>query len=261
MPIDADLARNGRVSFLGVEFDPFSLGEIASRLRAADPGAPFAYLVTPNVDHMVRLDKAHGREERELRLAYANAAYCVCDSRILAALARRHGVTLPVAPGSDLTALLFREVIGDGDTIALIGGDERHLPALRDLKPGVRFVQHVPPMGLRRNPAALDAAARFAAEAGARFTFLAVGSPQQELVATRISTIEGAVGTGLCVGAAVDFVLGFDKRAPRLVQRLHLEWLHRLLSNPSKMWRRYLVDGPRIFRMASAWGAARSRKD
>jgi exopolysaccharide biosynthesis WecB/TagA/CpsF family protein len=108
-------------------------------------------------------------------------------------------------------------------------------------------------MGLRNNAAARRAAAAFIAESGARFSFIAVGSPQQEMIAAEVRAIPGAVGTSLCVGASLEFLTGEVKRAPRLVQRLSLEWAHRLLSDPKRLWRRYLVEGPRIFLLTYRW--------
>jgi N-acetylglucosaminyldiphosphoundecaprenol N-acetyl-beta-D-mannosaminyltransferase len=60
-------------------------------------------------------------------------------------------------------------------------------------------------------------------------------------------------GVGLCIGASVDFVLGDRPRAPRWVQRLNLEWAFRLASEPARLWRRYLVEGPRIFLLFWRW--------
>jgi exopolysaccharide biosynthesis WecB/TagA/CpsF family protein len=108
-------------------------------------------------------------------------------------------------------------------------------------------------MGLRRNSPARRAAAEFIAEAGARFTFIAVGSPQQEMIAAEVRAIAGATGTALCIGAGLDFLTGRQKRAPRFAQHLGLEWAHRLLGNPRRMWRRYLLEGPRVFLLAYRW--------
>jgi exopolysaccharide biosynthesis WecB/TagA/CpsF family protein len=65
--------------------------------------------------------------------------------------------------------------------------------------------------------------------------------------------IESSRGLALCVGAALDFITGTQKRAPRFARRLGLEWAHRLLTNPRRMWRRYLVEGPAIFLLAYRW--------
>jgi exopolysaccharide biosynthesis WecB/TagA/CpsF family protein len=117
--------------------------------------------------------------------------------------------------------------------------------------PGVELTHYEPPMGLRRNAAARQEAARFIAEAKARFTFIAVGSPQQEMIAAAVRSFPHATGMALCIGASLDFITQRQRRAPRIMQRLSLEWVHRLASDPKRMWRRYLVEGPRIFLLAA----------
>ena len=73
------------------------------------------------------------------------------------------------------------------------------------------------------------------------------------LIASEAAQIEGSSGLALCVGAALDFITGSQKRAPLIARRLGLEWAHRLLTNPRRMWRRYLVEGPAIFVLAYRW--------
>ncbi|KTT72473.1 WecB/TagA/CpsF family glycosyltransferase [Sphingomonas endophytica] len=244
-----------RRAFIGIGFDPLDTAAASRWLSDVTVGDPYRYVVTPNVDHLVRLE-ALGEGEalgQELRAAYDEATLVLCDSRVLARLARIYGVALPLAPGSDLTVRLLHDVARPGDRIAIIGGDADLLAGLRARFPLLDWVQHVPPMGLLRNEQALAAAVTFGREARARFLFIAVGSPQQELLARRIAQAGRATGCALCIGASLDFIVGRQRRAPRMVQRLGLEWAHRLVSQPGRLWRRYLVDGPRIFRMARAW--------
>lgn len=240
-----------RVRFLDLDFDVATAAEVIARLKAATAASPFSYIVTPNVDHMVRLNLRDAPDS--LRDAYRSATLCLCDSRVLSRLARWCGLTLPVVTGSDLTADLLRHAACPGDRIAIVGGDSSLVPHLAARFPGLDWVQHRPPMGLATNPAALDAAATFVVAERARFSFLVVGSPQQELIALRVSRISGATGTALCVGAALQFLTGQEKRAPRAVRRLGLEWAYRLISQPRRMWRRYLVEGPRIFLITWRW--------
>lgn len=240
-----------RVRFLDLDFDAAGTDEVIARLKAASAESPFSYIVTPNVDHMVRLNLRDA--PASLRDAYRSATLCLCDSRVLSRLARWCGLTLPVVTGSDLTAELLRHAACPGDRIAIVGGDSSLVPHLAARFPGLDWVQHQPPMGLATNPAALDAAAAFVAAERARFSFLVVGSPQQEMIALRASRIGGATGTALCVGASLQFLTGQEKRAPRAVRRLGLEWAYRLISQPRRMWRRYLVEGPRIFLITWRW--------
>ena len=168
-------------------------------IAARDARSDFAYIVTPNVDHVVRLERAGP----ELHRTYSQAALCLCDSRILRRIARFLGVPLTLVSGSDLVATLFNQILRPRDRVCLIGGREGHKTSLMRLYPGIEVVQHIPPMGLQTNPEARAAATDFAARSGARVILLAVGSPQQELLAAEMVRCPGIKGTAMCIGASV----------------------------------------------------------
>lgn len=244
-----------RIDFLGINFDVSSIDEAVDTLRLVSKHSNYSYVVTPNVDHLVRLHDGAQQDldHADVCAAYRDADLCVCDSRVLARIARYCGIDLSVVPGSDLTARLFADVIVAGDVIMIVGGNDDMINALRQRFPHILFRHHVPPMGLRRNETAMGIAADHVINSGARFTFLAVGSPQQELLARRIAAEEDAKGCALCIGASISFVVGHEVRAPRVLQGLGLEWGWRLVQNPARLWRRYLVEGPKIFRLAWRW--------
>lgn len=246
------MSGSATTSYLGLDFDPVALDDIVATLDKRAEDAPFAYLVTPNVDHIVRLHDQRAADHELIWTAYRQATWCTCDSRIIAALAKREGLELPVAPGSDLTVILLTKIAKSGDRIAIVGGHADTAEALRQRLPALEIVHHAPPMGLRHNPVALAEAAAFVAAVHARFVFIAVGSPQQELLAMAIKDRGDATGVGLCIGAAVEFVVGERQRAPKFLQHMSLEWAFRLVAEPRRMWRRYLVTGPRIFALARA---------
>ena len=237
--------------FLGIDFTQLDMVATERWLAERPADAPFAFVVTPNVDHVVKLDRTP--RDAEIWLAYGAAALRLCDSRIIARLGRSRGVHLPVVPGSDLTVHLMTRIATHGDRICLIGGDAAMLDDLRALRPDLDIVQHVPPMGMLRKPEAMAAAEAFVRDARARFTLLAVAMPQQEILALRVAQAGGAVGIGLCIGASLDFLTGRKARAPLWMRKASLEWLHRLLSEPRRLWRRYLIEGPRIFLLTMKW--------
>lgn len=236
--------------FVGIAFCASQIDEVLDTMRARPSREEFVFAVTPNVDHVVRFHDKANLHRHALASAYRRATWRLCDSRVLAGLARVRGIALSVVAGSDLTARLFAEVIETGDTICIVGGDFSTIPVLQPRHPGVTFVQHRPPMELRNNVDALCAAALFVEQAHARFTFLAVGSPQQEMLADIVAERGRATGIGLCIGAGIAFLTGDLRRAPLWMQRIGIEWLHRLMSDPSRLWRRYLLTGPKIFRIA-----------
>jgi exopolysaccharide biosynthesis WecB/TagA/CpsF family protein len=242
--------------FLDLDYDLLSQEEAFHLIAARDPGAPFGYLVTPNVDHIVRLEKA----DPQILAAYEQAELCLCDSRVVSRLAKLAGVDLTVVPGSDLVREIMDRMIAPGDRLCLIGGSAETAGKLAARHPDVTILQHSPPMGLMRDAPARAQAIEFAADAHARIVLLAVGSPQQEVLAREMRADGRVTGFGLCIGAAVEFITGEQVRAPRIVQKAGMEWAWRLASQPKRLWRRYLVDGPAIFGMVWRWSRAQKAK-
>jgi exopolysaccharide biosynthesis WecB/TagA/CpsF family protein len=212
---------------------------------AADYGQErFAFVVTPNTDHLIRF-----HEDAAFRSAVSDASYILQDSRFLSYVFRlTKGVTTRVCPGSDLTQQLFRKVIAPRDRVVLIGASAQQAEALR-VQFGLKDLRHHnPPMGFIHDPDAVEACLRFVeASAPFRFCFLAVGAPQQELIAQMLKSRGIARGLAFCVGASVDFLTGVERRAPLIMRKLGMEWLFRLVQNPRRLARRYLVRGPRLF--------------
>lgn len=235
--------------FIDLSFAWRDQGQVLRDVEQRPEAAPFAYIVTPNVDHVVRIQHARS----DLWPMYRNAWITLCDSRILGRLAQRADMSLPIVPGSDLTVAMFRQVIHPDDRIAVIGGSTPLIEKLRSTFGLTNLVHHNPPMGFINDAGATEEAVQFAIDAQARYTFMAVGSPQQEILAYRISRTGQATGVGLCIGASLQFLTDEQMRAPRIFQRLSLEWLFRLLSDPKRLWRRYLVEGPLIFEIVREW--------
>jgi N-acetylglucosaminyldiphosphoundecaprenol N-acetyl-beta-D-mannosaminyltransferase len=247
------LTEVGTVSFLGIDFANMSYAEVASEVGRLSRQSSFSYIVTPNVDHIVQLHE--GQDEAVVsafRAAYLGAHRRLCDSRVVQLLARWRGVHLDVVTGSDLTGYLFNEGHLDGRKVALIGGDDSIRQELLDRYPAVLVVQHQPPMGVLREPAACAQIVDFIESGAFDVVLFAIGAPQSEIIAHQCLLADRSRGVALCIGASIEFLLGRKARAPRWMQRAKLEWAFRLMSEPRRLWRRYLLIGPRIFRLALA---------
>lgn len=246
------------IEFLGCRFARLDEAAACDWVIERAGGRVFSYVVTPNVDHVVRLDRERrGAGPEGLRHAYDDADLCLCDSRILALLARRSGIRLPVVTGSDLTARLLSTPLPAGTRIALVGGNDRQRDWLAKAQPQAELFHHRPPMGLRTNLTAQTDAAAFVEDVLPSITLFTVGAPQSEIVAHLIKSRGRARGVALCVGASLEFLSGEKRRAPRVLQATRLEWLFRLANEPRRLWRRYLVEGPAIFRIWHRWRRAR----
>lgn len=159
---------------------------------------------------------------------------------------RLHGAPFPEnLNGTDFVPRLLAE-LQEPRRIFLLGGQpgvaEAAAQAVARLAPQHRVV------GVHHGFFAADEAAEVAArvaEVEAEIVLVAMGNPRQELFVARHGAATGALLL-LSVGALLDFMSGRVDRAPRWMQRLRLEWVYRLLLEPGRMWRRYLVGNVRF---------------
>jgi exopolysaccharide biosynthesis WecB/TagA/CpsF family protein len=251
------LLSEGGAEFLGLRFDPITEDKALAWVVRLSQTPRFSYMVTPNVDHLVQLHRRSA--DKELWDSYEAADLCLCDSRILQSLARIVGIELQLVPGSDLTERLLHQVPNHLHSIAVIGGDEEILGELRSLFPGRTWRHHSPPMGVRTNAAAQQGIIEFIEASAADLVFFAIGAPQSELLCHRLAQRQKARGVALCVGASLEFLTGAKRRAPVWLQRLKLEWFFRLMAEPRRLGRRYLLEGPEIFMIWYRWLRRRAR--
>jgi exopolysaccharide biosynthesis WecB/TagA/CpsF family protein len=227
--------------FLGLRFDNMSMREAIDALRWASYTPGWRYVVTPNAAHLARLRQG----EPALRAIYDKAWMCVLDSRVIARCAQLVGLRPPqVVTGADLVAALLRQEIDASTKICVVGGDAVLIARLRQLF-SIGSIAHInPPIGFWRGADSMAEVVDFIVGAQAPYTFLAVGSPQQEYLAAMVSARGTGRGVGICCGAALEFATGLRRRAPAVLQRLALEWAYRLCTEPRRMARRYLLESP-----------------
>lgn len=236
--------------FLGFKFDPLEPGEALARVRAMATQSSFSYVITPNVSHVTTLARAQSADPA--RDAMTGADLTLCDSSVLALLARCAGQVLPVVTGSGLVATLL-SAVEVPSRIAVIGGDSALLEELARKYPRIVWEGFHPGMNLRDDPNGRASIVRFVEASDAGLFLFSFGAPQSEITAWEIARRSRARGVALCSGAALEFAIGAKRRAPRWMQAMALEWLFRLVSEPRRLWRRYLVEGPMVFGEFLRW--------
>ena len=232
------------VEFLDLPFSLLTQGETV-RLVVNRCGVPYRYAVTPNAYHVVTV---HEEPERLLPI-YRGAWLSLCDSRIVRALARLERHDLPLVTGSDLVAALLaalNEKDAPSRRLLIVGPPPDVEGVLRRAYPRLSFEIMPAPPGLAHNAGLRRNVARACTERTWDIALLCVGCPAQELIARDIAELGRSAGVALCVGAAIDFLTGIRTRAPRWLQRLSLEWAYRLAQEPMRLWRRYMIESPKI---------------
>ena len=209
--------------------------EVARRFQS---GQGFA-LATLNLDHLVKL-----RGDRAFREAYGRHEMVTADGNPVVWLARLAGRRVDLIPGADLILPLSQAAAQADVRVGLVGTTEEALDraatTIGASVPGVRIVSKLaPPMGFDPESPQADAMLDRAVQDGARLIFIAIGAPRQERFAARARARYPDLGL-VSIGAGLDFLAGTQRRAPRLVRLLALEWLWRMLGNPRRLAGRYL---------------------
>lgn len=222
-----------------VEFHDISIDEAASRIVDMGATQQFDVVVTPNVDHLSRLTK---NQNPELLNIYRDSSLVLCDSKILQKLMRFKGIQVEnVIPGSSLTEHMFKTGLLNNQHICIIGSDNDDIARLRFDYPEIRIDHINPSMGFINKPDEVESIIDEVCHTKPAFLFLAVGSPRQEILADKIKA-RYHQGVGLCIGASILFLVGKEKRAPQIIQTMHLEWLYRAFQRPRVLMKRYFKN-------------------
>lgn len=200
------------------------------------------YIVTPNIDHIVRIKKS-----QNLNSYYSASAFCVNDSKVLSGLVKLiFNLDLPTITGSDLTEDLFSSELLYGKRIGIIGCSDYQVAILKNHYPFLNLQYHInPSMGFYENEKEMLEIVSAARGYELDFLFIAVGSPQQEMLAHRLNSVSNH-GITFCVGASIDYLTGKEIRAPKFIQAMYLEWLFRFAQSPIKRFKRYFINCPQI---------------
>lgn len=231
-------------TFMGYRFTVGSRPEIRSAIGEAARASRTRTLVTPNVDHLVKLAE---RCDAATVAAYTGADMLVCDSNVLGFLARRAGIELKPYTGGDIVRDILDDPVFADLTIALAGPDRAAFARLEARYPERRFILIDTPRRLVPHSPEWEACVAQAAGAEWAILFSCLSFPKQELFAADIRARRAAGGVVMCVGASIDFLTGAQRRAPAFFRAIGAEWLFRLLSQPRRLFHRYVIDGPRIF--------------
>lgn len=203
---------------------------------------PFGYVVTPNLDHLVKL-----REEGEFSLAYGGSEYVVTDGWPVGFLTRVAGVKAgDVFPGSDLIPAIFDKLNSEGveAKVYLLGAppgvNEIAKGVINSRWPKINVCGHnCPPLGFIGSESICNEIVLDINRSLPDIIVVALGAPTQELFCYRYGK-KITRGLGFCVGATTEFIAGTVKRAPKIFKFLKLEWLYRWVGNPRRLTKRYL---------------------
>jgi N-acetylglucosaminyldiphosphoundecaprenol N-acetyl-beta-D-mannosaminyltransferase len=235
-PIRSD-SRKKKVAILNVDIDNLSKLDFLEQL---ENGVVF----TPNVDHLIKL-----QHDRDFLIAYETADYKICDSTILMYASQFLGTPIQEKiSGSDLLPEFCAYHRNNPSmTLFLLGGmggvAEMAQRKINDqAERNMVVAAYSPSYGFEQDEAECLNIVQQINQSGATVLAVGVGAPKQELWISKYKDKLPNVRIFLAVGAAIDFSAGHKNRSPQWVSEVGLEWLYRLLSEPRRLWKRYLID-------------------
>jgi exopolysaccharide biosynthesis WecB/TagA/CpsF family protein len=209
-------------------------------LRELDSGVVF----TPNVDHLMKL-----QNDFQFYSAYNRADWIICDSRIVAMASKFLGSEIvETIPGSsffrdfysfhsnNLDIKIF--LLGAAEGVAKKAMFEINNKIGREIVVG----SHSPTFGFEKDDSECNSIINLINASDANVLVLGVGAPKQEIWIDKYKPKFNNIKIFMALGATIDFEAGSIRRAPKLYQKYGIEWLYRLMKEPKRLWKRYLID-------------------
>jgi N-acetylglucosaminyldiphosphoundecaprenol N-acetyl-beta-D-mannosaminyltransferase len=237
-----------KLLLFGMEIDVVDRHEAACRIAGWFDEQPNVarIIVTPNTDHVVQYQR-----DAALRAAYRAASLVVADGMPLVWASCLLGDPLPErVAGCDLVEDLLSRTASSGRSrplsVYLLGAPpgvarragEQIMMRRNDV---VVVGAYGPPMGFEKDPGELVRIVDRINAVSPDLLIVGLGAPKQEIwAATYARSIRAKVI--VCAGAAIDYMAGAKKRAPRWMQNTGLEWAFRLVSEPRRLGPRYALD-------------------
>jgi N-acetylglucosaminyldiphosphoundecaprenol N-acetyl-beta-D-mannosaminyltransferase len=235
-------SRPGRPAVLaGLSFHRLSEAQVVHHIVTASQVGQGGWVATPNID----ICRQTQRDE-SLRRLVASASLIVPDGMPLIWAARLVGEPLPErVTGASLIFSLTQAAADRRRSIYLLGGapgvPERAGEELRRRYPGLVVAgTDAPPMGFDADPQAVACVRDLIAAAAPDIVYVGLGFPKQERLIARLAPSFPGTWFVSC-GAAISFAANALPRAPLWMQSAGLEWAFRLISEPRRLYRRYLL--------------------
>lgn len=239
-----------RMKFMNTEIDNLTMNETLSAIDDLIKKNQNAYVVTPNVDHIVQLER-----DSELRAVYDNASLILTDGKPLLWIAKYYKTPIKEKiSGSDLFPKVCELAAKKGYTMFFLGAAEgvaaKAAENLERKYKGLNVVgTYSPPFGFEKDEKEMNKIVEMIQKSKPQILIVGLGCPKQEkFMYHNCEKLGVPISFGL--GASLDFEAGNIKRAPRWMADHGLEWLFRITQDPKRMARRYLIDDRKILGMA-----------
>lgn len=238
-----------RMKFLNINIDNVNMDEALEEIDRIINSNGYHYIVTPNVDHIVKLE-----QDNEFRRVYENADLILTDGKPLIWLSKM--LKTPIkekVSGSDLFPKVCKLAAKKKYKLFLLGAAkgvaQKSAENLMNKYKGLNVVgTFSPDYGFEKNSEKINEIVKIVNDCKPDILAVGLGAPKQEKFIYKYKDVL-KVPVSLAIGASIDFEAGNIKRAPVWMQKNGLEWFYRFLKEPRRMFKRYFIDDIKILRV------------
>ncbi|MFR9239396.1 MAG: WecB/TagA/CpsF family glycosyltransferase [Clostridium baratii] len=242
-----------RIKFLNIEVDNLTMGEAVEAVDNIIQEGKSSYVVTPNVDHIVKLEK-----DKEFQDVYKNADLILTDGMPLIWISRfKKNPIKEKVSGSDFFPKVCKLASIKGYKVFLLGAAEgiaaKAAKNLKEKYKGLNIVgTYSPSYGFEKKDHEIKNIIDMINKVKPDILAVGLGAPKQEKFLYKYKN-ELNVPISLAIGASIDFEAGNINRAPKWMQNCGLEWFYRLCKEPKRMFKRYIIDDLKILKIINKY--------
>ena len=239
-----------RMRFMNSYIDNVTKEEAIAHIEECINTRKIAHIITPNVDQVIRIES-----DKYFKEIYENAELLLADGTPLVWISRWYKKPIKEKIcGSDLVPDLCKLAAQKGYLIFLLGSAEgvaaKAAENLKKNNPGLRVAGvYSPPYGFEKDKNEIDKINKMLFNSKADMLFVGMGVPKQDIFIYE-NMNKYQIPMSFSIGATIDFEAGIQKRAPKWVNHIGMEWLYRLAHDPKRMFKRYIIDDMKIFKLA-----------
>lgn len=247
-----------RVEFMNTYIDNITMDEAIHYIEGCIKNKIIGQVITPNVDQIVRIER-----DSYFKEICDNSELLLVDGHPLIWTAKLYGRPFKEKIcGSDLVPKLCEVSAKKGYAVFLLGAApgvaQQAADNLKKIYPALKIAGvYSPPIGFEKDEDEINRINEMLKNSSADLLFVGMGVPKQDIFIYE-NKDKYKIPMSFSIGGTIDFIAGKQKRAPKWIRKIGFEWFYRLIRDPQRMFKRYVIDDSKFFSLV--WKYRRDNK-
>ena len=238
-----------RRKFMNTYIDNGTLDEVIEHIEYCIHNRIIGQVNTPNVDQIVRMEW-----DEKFRKICDNCELLLVDGQPLMWIAKLYKTPFKEKiSGSDLVPILCELAAKKGYSVFFLGAAPGVAKVaanrMQEKNKGLTVAgTYSPPLGFDKDEEELQKINKMLLKSRADMLFVGMGVPKQDIFIYE-NMHKYQIPMSFSIGGTIDFIAGKQKRAPKWISNIGFEWLYRLIHDPKRLFKRYIIDDLKIFKL------------